>query len=132
MKSLIVLFCCALFIYSCDATRPALSQNSKTATKGDTIRIANDSLEYEILIIEPGFDTWLVTQPPRGFYEIGYLESRNRLYITTYNQRALTGYRPQLYFQAIEYEYHIHYGYEVNYLLYNYFIYFQKTFRQKL
>jgi hypothetical protein len=31
------------------------------ATKGDTVRIANDALEYEVIIIDAGFNSWLVS-----------------------------------------------------------------------
>jgi predicted aspartyl protease len=36
------------------------------ATKGDTVRIANDALEYEVIIIDAGFNSWLVS---RAFLE---------------------------------------------------------------
>ncbi len=99
----------------------------------DTVRIANDSLEYEILIIEPGFNSWLVTQRPRGFYSEQFLETRNRIYVTEYNQRVMQPQRfnPNLYIQQINYEPTIHYGYEVNYLLYNYFLFFEQQYRQR-
>jgi len=102
--------------------------------KQDTIRIANDSLEYEIIIIEVGFDSWLVTQRPKEFFSESFLETRNRFYVQTYNQRVLEPqrYDPNLYFQQINYEPNIHYGLDVNYLLYMYFEYFQKKYKQNL
>ena len=103
-------------------------------TKNDTIRIANDSLEYEIIIIEPGFEAWLATQRPRGYYNQNFLEQRNILFVTIYNQRVLSAfqYNPNLYQQQIDYKFNVDYGYEVNYLLYNYFMYFQQKYRQRL
>ena len=102
--------------------------------KQDTIRIANDSLEYEIIIIEVGFDSWLVTQRPKEFFSESFLETRNRFYVQTYNQSVLEPqrYDPNLYFQQINYEPNIHYGLDVNYLLYMYFEYFQKKYKQNL
>jgi len=102
-------------------------------TTSDTLRIANDSLEYEILIIEPGFNQWLVTQPPRGFYGEQFLEIRNRQYVIEFNQRVLQPQRfnPNVYMQQINYEQNIHYGYEVNYLLFNYFRFFEQRYRQR-
>ncbi|MCY1453149.1 hypothetical protein D9M71_701230 [compost metagenome] len=41
-------------------------------------------------------------------------------------------YDPNLYEMTIDYQPQIHYGYEVNYLIYNYMIYFQNTYKQKL
>ena len=86
----------------------------------------------EIVIIEPGFDNWLVTQKPRGYYGQTYLENKNRLFVTEYNRRVRNFqlYDRNLYEQEINYEYHVDYGYEVNYLLYNYFVYFQEEFNQ--
>jgi hypothetical protein len=39
---------------------------------------------------------------------------------------------PNLYEMTINYDPTVDYGYEVNYLIYNYMIYFQNTFNQKL
>lgn len=131
MKNIIYTFFIGICIISCATT------NKKKTTvfnsTSDTLRIANDSLEYEIMIIEPGFNSWLVTQRPRGFYTETFLENRNRIYVTEYNQRVLQPQRfdPLLYEQQINYDPTIRYGYEVNYLLYNYFIYFEQQFNQQ-
>jgi hypothetical protein len=99
----------------------------------DTVRIANDDLAYEILIIEPGFNAWLVTQPPRGYNGMTFLESNNRIYVSTYNSRVYDmNYLNNLYPQTINYEPNIHYGLEVNYMLYNYFKYFEEKYDQRL
>ncbi|OXA86352.1 DUF6146 family protein [Flavobacterium hercynium] len=101
----------------------------------DTIRIANDSLEYEVIIIDNGFSTWLNSRAfPRNYHTQSYLENKNRLYVTEWNSRVLQPqrYDPNLYEMNINYEPGIDYGYEVNYLIYNYMIYFQNTYKQKL
>lgn len=101
----------------------------------DTVRIANDSLEYEVIIIDNGFNTWLAsTALPRNYYSLTYLENKNYLYVTEWNNRVLQPqrYSPNLYEMTIDYRPNIHYGYEVNYLIYNYMIYFQNTYKQKL
>jgi hypothetical protein len=101
----------------------------------DTVRIANDSLEYEVVIIEPGFNGWLQsTARPRGYYSESHLESRNRQWVMEWNSRVNqpNRYDPNLYEMRINYDFGVHYGYEVNYLIYNYFIYFQMHYKQKL
>lgn len=101
----------------------------------DTVRIANDSLEYEVMIIDPGFNTWLASRAkPRNYYGLKMMETRNYWFISEYNRRVLDPYRyrPDLYEMRIDYDPKISYGYEVNYLLYNYFLYFQQAYRQKL
>jgi hypothetical protein len=103
--------------------------------KNDTIRIANDSLQYEVIIIDPGFSTWLASRAfPRGYHSQSYMENKNIFYVTEWNNRVLQPqrYDPSLYEMSINYEQNINYGYEVNYLIYNYMIYFQNTFKQNL
>ena len=135
MRNLIFCFILGLVVFSCDSYKTAggTAVNPKHAA-GDTVRIANDSLEYEIIIIEPGFNNWLVTQFPEDYYSLSYLENRNRFYVAEWNRRVLnaTLYDSRLYEMQINYEPNIRYGKEVNYLLYNYFVYFQKTYRQSL
>ena len=136
MKSIATLLFLGLFIVSCNSSRPTVKKiSNNNAAVQDTVRIANDSLEYEILIIEPGFNSWLVsTAKPEGFYSQKYMESRNIQYVIEWNQRVLQPqrYNSNLYELQIDYQPHIDYGYEVNYKLYNYFIYFQLTYNQRL
>lgn len=108
-------------------------QNTVNASN-DTLRIANDSLEYEIIIIEPGFNQWLVTRRPRGFYEQFWLENRNIILVNEYNNRVVnsTQFDPNLYLQQINYDRSVDYGYEVNYLLWNWFEFFQERNNQRL
>ncbi|MDY8135605.1 DUF6146 family protein [Aquimarina sp. 2201CG5-10] len=131
MKKILYIVALGALIYSCATTQD--KKLASTDNASDTLRIANDSLEYEIIIIEPGFNAWLVTQPPRGFYSEQFLEIRNQIYVTEYNQRVLQPqrYNPNLYLQQINYERGTHYGYEVNYLLYNYFLFFEREYKQK-
>ncbi|WP_334113334.1 DUF6146 family protein [Paucihalobacter sp.] len=71
---------------------------------------------------------------PPGYYSQSFLESRNRLFVQEYNlrvQQPLT-YNPNLYEMRIDYQPDTNYGYDLNYQLYNYFIYFQLQYNQKL
>jgi hypothetical protein len=137
MKNLIfILLICGLFV-SCNSSQKAVSKttDNKNLALQDTVRIANDDIEYEIIIIEPGFNSWLVsTAKPEGYYTQEFLEGRNRQYVVEWNNRVLQPHRysTNLYEMQIDYDYGVDYGYEVNYKLYNYFIYFQLTYNQKL
>lgn len=117
---------------------PDISDKEKqvfSQTKGDTIQIANDEIEYEIIIIEPGFNFWLQSiAKPEGYYSQSFLENRNQIMVTNWNQRVMQPQRfnPNLYELQIDYQLGIDYGYEVNYKLYNYFIYFQRKYNQRL
>ncbi len=134
MKNLLYVLLVGLFIYSCSSTRNRQMNSGETASKGDTVRIANDSLEYEILIIDPGFSYFLsAIAHPEGYYSLPYLENKNQFLVTDYNQRVRQPmvYNPDIYEQEINYDPNIDYGYEVNYKLYNYFVYLSRKYGQR-
>jgi len=132
MKYFSLVLIVLLAFASCNSSKSTVNKEIEPNATNDTIRIANDSLEYEILIIEPGFDTWLRTQKPMGYYGQTFLEGKNRLFVTEYNYRVrnFQRFNRNLYEQEINYESHLDYGLEVNYMLYNYFLYFQQRFNQ--
>lgn len=134
MKNLVLIGFIIALIVGCSAQKSNTVVADKSISKKDTIRIANDSLEYELIIIEPGFDSWLATAKPRSYYSLTFLENKNYFFVTEYNRRVLGvhRYNPNVYEMRIDYDPNIHYGLEVNYLLYNYFIYFQNRYKQKL
>ncbi len=124
-------------LISCNTAKSVIpnNSNSDSISPSDTIRIVNEKLEYEVIIIEPGFNTWLISRAfPRNYYSQSYLENKNRIWITEWNSRVLQPslYNPNLYEMNIAYDPTIDYGYEVNYLIYNYLVYFQNTYKQKL
>lgn len=139
MKKIIYILILIFTIVACSTTS---KNNSVVSTSpksnlgvNDTVRIANDSLEYEVIIIDNGFNTWLASRAyPRNYHSLSYLENKNYIYVTEWNNRVLQPqrYNPNLYEMSIDYRPDIHYGYEVNYLIYNYMIYFQNTYKQKL
>lgn len=140
MKTFIYILLVCGFIMSCNTPKTTTSQKSKTEKElamanNDTVTISNDELEYEIIIFEPGFNYWLASRArAEGFYSQQFLENRNRQYVIAWNQRVLqpSRYKANLYEMQIDYQNGIDYGYEVNYKLYNYFIYFQLTYKQQL
>ena len=129
-----------VFISNCGSPQQVLDISDKekevfSSTVNDTVEIASDETEYEIIIIEPGFNFWLNSVArPEGYYSQGFLENRNYIWVTEWNSRVLQPQRfsPNLYELQINYIPNIDYGYEVNYKLYNYFIYFQRRYNQRL
>ena len=136
MKNLIYIFSILFIIISCSsAPKSNLNVNESTKKVSDTVRIANEELEYEVIIIDGGFNSWLnsVAQP-RGFYSESFLENRNRIWVAEWNNRFLqpNRFNTNLYPMQINYESGVKYGYEVNYLIYNYLTYFQILNKQQL
>jgi Family of unknown function (DUF6146) len=137
MRKIVITLLFILTIISCTSTKSIATTDGNAVAKktSDTVKIANDSLEYEVIIIDSGFSSWLAgNAKPRGYYSETYLENKNHIYVTEWNSRVNQPqrYSRNLYEMRIDYDPFIHYGYEVNYLMYNYFIYFQITNKQKL
>ena len=136
MKNAVYILIILFTIIACSTAKTTVNEpvNNNVAVN-DTVRIANDSLEYEVIIIDNGFSTWLASRAlPRNYYSQSYLENKNQQYVNEWNNRVLqpNRYNPNLYEMTIDYNSTINYGYEVNYLIYNYMIYFQNTYKQKL
>ena len=116
-----------LFLAIACGTKKSVTTN-KATTNNDTIRIANDALQYEVIIIDAGFNGWLASYAkPRNYNSQNYMEQRNRTWVSQWNQNVNSGLRRDLFEMSINYDNGTDYGYEVNYLLYNYLTYFQLT-----
>ncbi|MBO6606544.1 DUF6146 family protein [Psychroserpens sp.] len=136
MKRLFYLITLTILSISCSASKPTEDTTSNNQiSKDDIVTIANDDIEYEITIIEPGFNAWLRSiARPKGYYTQSYMELHNWNFVQEYNNRVLNPqqYNPRLYELQIDYQPTVDYGYDVNYKLFNYFIYFQLTYKQRL
>ncbi|MFN3137361.1 MAG: DUF6146 family protein [Allomuricauda sp.] len=134
-----ILMLCISFV-SCGSQKMALdvSEEEKAmfnSADKEPVEISDDKTEYEIIIIEPGFYTWLNSiARPEGYYSQTFLETRNAVMVMNWNNRVVQPqlWNPNLYELPINYDPSIDYGYEVNYKLYNYFIYFQRKYNQRL
>lgn len=138
MKKIIPFIVLIALIVSCksyDNDQTINNSNDSGLVENDTVSISSDESDYEIIIIEPGFNAWLQSRArPRGFHSQQWLESRNALLVQSWNQRNLQPmvYDPNLYQLRIDYDTRTDYGYDVNYKLYNYFLYFQLKYNQRL
>ncbi|WP_456315238.1 DUF6146 family protein [Pseudomonas shirazensis] len=137
MKNTIYILIVLFTVIACSTSQKTADNTTikQNVAVNDTVRIANDSLEYEVIIIDNGFSTWLLSRAyPRNYHSQTYLENKNIQYVNEWNNRVLQPQRfsPNLYEMTINYNSTINYGYEVNYLIYNYMIYFQNTYKQKL
>lgn len=130
LKYISVIGVVSLIFWSCGT-----NNLTKETNKEEPVVIANDSLEYEIIIIDPGFNAFINSiAQPRGFYSQQYLEARNRMWVINWNQRVQNPnqFNPNIYENIIDYDQNIDYGYEVNYLLFNYFLFAQRKYNMTL
>jgi hypothetical protein len=130
-KKILLLTCAAFLLWACGSS----PINKKQTPKEAPVRIANDSLEYEIMIIDIGFTAYLASvAKPEGFYSQNYLEARNKVWVASWNLRAQNpvSYNDNIFENIIDYQPQIDYGYEVNYKLFNYFLFAQRKYKINL
>jgi len=134
LLTILVIFLTIIIASSCAGTNSSNSNKESGTVTNDTVRIANDSLEYELIIIEPGFFSWLATQPQRGYRSQSGMDISNDFKVREYNLRVNNPiqYGADLYPMRIDYDRNVDYGYEVTYLLFNYFMFFEQRYNQRL
>ena len=126
MKNFIYIMLILVTAFSCSTSTMQEKKFSKKGnlTTNDTVKIVNEEINYEIIIIDPGFNSWYVSYAkPRNYYSQNYLETRNRDWVIGWNNKFYQG--SKLIDMSIDYQNNINYGYEVNYMLFNYLTYFQ-------
>ena len=121
---IITLLISLVFTVSCGVFQSD-KMSGRVGLKHDTNMVeSKDSLEYELIIIDPGFDLWLLRNNyMRGQYENTYLQNMNGIYTSIWNQLYMTGDRRVE--SYIDYDMKIDYGFEFNYKLFMYFKYFE-------
>lgn len=129
----------AMYLSAQESEKLAITEEEKKIFEsvdedGDNPETSEES-KYDIIIIDIGFNRWLnQIAKPKGYYSQSFMENRNYIYVLEWNRRVLTPrqFSPQLYELQIDYDPNIDYGYDVNFQLYNYFIYFQRKYDQRL
>ncbi len=87
-----------------------------------------DSVEYELLIFDSGFESFLAKVPySKEFYGNDYYKGWNIRYVTEWNLRASNPLKYGSFYESqIDYRSNIDYGVDLNYKLYYYFQYIEK------
>lgn len=136
MKNFLHILFLALILMSCSSSKDSAPDIIAPEIEADSqVEIEDRESEFRLVIFDPKFNGWLSGYAkPRGYYSQSYLEEKNRLFVIEWNIRAGQPqlYDSKLYDFTIDYDSKEDYGFEVNYLLYNYFMFFQSTYNQKL
>jgi len=108
------------------------AQNKKEKIKVVADSASVDSTEYELIVLDPGFETWLITKS-RDFHSESYYRTKNLLYVNEWNSRFMSpASYGDIYDCYIDYDPGINYGYDFNFRLYYYFKYFEEVNRVKI
>lgn len=121
MKNLIFLALTTLAFAACSSyssfNKP-VPVDEVISAKGTTA--VEDSTEYELLILDTGFESWFVTRNmPSMAHSNHYYKNWNHRYVIEWNQKHMQGhpyFENHIYYDPFE-----EYGFDLNYKLYHYF-----------
>ena len=92
-----------------------------------------DSTEYDIIVTDPGFESWFITnRKPPSYHTKEFLEAKNWNYVIAWNEKVRSGSFQMRrgndpFIEEIDYRWDIDYGLDVNYKLYYYFKFIEDT-----
>ncbi len=124
MKHLLFLLIMMIVITNCATTKSSMADNSTS------VSFENDSTGYDLIVLDPQFDTFIqVEARPINFYSNEYYQAWNVRYTNEWNSRHNNPSRYGTFYSTyIDYSPTIDYGIELNYKLYNYFLYIEKKY----
>lgn len=126
MKQLLYLFVvAALFAVACSQPKSLVKIEPN---ENETAR--EDSVEYELIVFDTGFETWYTLQnSPVRYRSQQYYEGWNRQYVSEWNYLATQPGRRSFFQSIIGYEPSVDYGFELNHKLFYYFQYVERVLR---
>lgn len=122
MKIYLPVLFAALLIASCAGTKK-LARVEFSEPAGQ----ATDSVEYELVVLDPGFETWYILHSrPSWYHTQNYYELWNRQYVTAWNTKAMSSRYSRMFESTIDYDPFTDYGLEINHKLFYYFQYVER------
>lgn len=120
----IMILSLSFVVASCHTTKNNIPQKQRVEMIND-----DDSTEYSLIVLDPGYDIYIAGKPSANFYSQQYYENWNRQYITEWNSRHQNPIQYGGFYEtAINYNYSEDYGLELNYRLYYYFLFIKDRY----
>lgn len=118
----------ALLVVGACASGTYTTRDSDRKAQPNIVKVAEDQEEHELVIIDPGYNRWVVTHAkPIGFYSPQYYQQWNLQYVQAWNALATQAIRyggADFPFEnQINYDAATDYGIELDYELFTYFQY---------
>ena len=125
MKTKYLLIFFVSIIFACAGNKKLAKIDIK-----DKEEAAKDSVEYELIIFDPGFETWFLTHSkPQWYHSQEYYETWNKQYVSSWNAKAVSSRYSRVFETTIDYDYFTDYGLELNYKLFYYFQFVEKELK---
>jgi len=89
-----------------------------------------DSVSYELIVLDPGFESWFITNSkPSWYHSQSYYENWNQQYVNAWNYNSIWRRNSQLLEGQINYDHNTDYGLEINHKLFYYFQYVERVLK---
>jgi len=125
MKQLFFYAIALLFVIACSTQKGIV----KIEQENDLAE-EEDSVEYELIVFDPKFETWYILQnSPANYRSQQYYEYWNRQYVTAWNYHASNSRRSSFFEPIIGWDPTIDYGFEINHKLFYYFQYVERVLK---
>jgi len=119
MKTILSALFGMLFLFSCSS-----SSRMMTVPDENLVEIEKNKDEYELIVMDPGFDSWFITTwSPAKDRSLSYYNSWNQRYVTAWNYKATRPLTSKYFENIIMYDPTVDYGIELERKLYYYFRY---------
>ncbi len=127
MKRILFLVLISFFLFSCSTTQ----EPAKTSDENTLSFDKNGDGEWEIIVLDPEYNSFLITQQPKEYYSEQTLKIKNTFYVTEWNIRYSQPFRynPNIYEVKIDYNPDEKYGLEFEYRLYMFFKFVEKKYK---
>ena len=100
----------------------AVNQPPAMTTGKNLVDIEKDKDQYDVVVLDPGFDTWFSTHwSPAKDHTAQYYHSWNTQYVSAWNYKATNPGYSKFFENTIDYDANTNYGLPVERKLYYYF-----------
>lgn len=127
MKSFLIIFVLSCLLFACSSQKASVSDpESSQKVNVET----TDSTEYELVVFDARFESFLVSQPyPKNYYSNDYYANWNYRYCVEWNIRHSDPLRYGDFYETnIPYDQTVDYGLDFNFTLYQYFQFIDKEY----
>ena len=116
MKQIVVVLLGMIWLAACSVSRPMMP------TDKNLISLESEEDQYEVMVLDPGFESWFITTWSRANDRSeAYYSNWNQQYVLAWNYKASQPHTSQFFNNRIEYDPNIRYGIDVERKLYYYF-----------
>jgi hypothetical protein len=122
----------AVVASSCSIQQQAATSTAGRGAADGPVATAPDSVIYELIVLETGFDNWFATnRKPLWYHTEEYYRHWDFMYSQEWNNRCIHLAYREPYSYLIEYDYNTDYGVDLNYKLFYFFKFIEYKYGER-